>query len=69
MVPMPDSSDRLADAVRKALPLLEQVDKHLDPFPGQTVKLWKRLLIDEMRLHLARAMDLLREALPQDGEK
>ena len=65
---MTDRSDRLEAAIRKALPLLEQVDKHLDPFPGQTVKLWKRLLIDEMRLHLGRAMDVLKGALPPGNE-
>lgn len=60
---MTDRSDQLEAAIEKALPLLEQVDKHLDPFPGQKVKLWKRLLVDEMRLHLERAMDVLKEAL------
>lgn len=58
------SSDGLEiPAFRRAFPLLEQVDKHLDPYEGMAIKLWKRLMIDEMRLHLGGAIGVLREAL------
>lgn len=53
----------LIDATRKAIGLLEQVDKHLDPYPGQDIKLWKRAFIEEMQTHLRGARALLQETV------
>jgi hypothetical protein len=39
--------------------LVAQIEKHLDPYAGLSVKLWKRIFIDEMMLHTREARRLL----------
>ena len=51
----------------RVVELLDQVEKHLDPFPGQEIKIWKRALIDEMKTHLRGAKRLLQESVAEEG--
>ncbi len=55
---------RMVAASKTAVGLIEQVEKHLDPFPGQKIQIWKRLFITEMQVHARGAKRILTDALP-----
>jgi hypothetical protein len=57
-------SDMLG-AMRHASQLIGQVHKTLDPYEGMTIRLWKRILINEMQLHANAARERLAEFLPE----